>query len=218
MAFSKPILIQIFFASLVTCSIPALAQDKPKKPESGNADPFGDLFGDPAPASGETSSLDAIEKASKAITRDEQGGGLKPKETEDTGDLSVQLVRALAAPRIYVHPKRGCEPAGRKKKKTEMLRFEALPAQGPALVVCLVLESKVGRKASISTAIVGPRKKRVSKSESTINFGKSVQVNHIMEYPPAIYKNPGQYEYVVDIEGKTVGRIPLYTVIIDDEL
>lgn len=215
--------LRYFFISIgvfacIFVSAAGMAEEKKNKPPPKSDDPFGDLFGGSETAPSDSNALDEIRKASQEIKRGKKESVLAPKESELDQEINIALKDVFAAQRIVIHPKRGCEPAGRKKVKITTLTFDTLPAQGPPLVVCLTLESTAGREVRISTSIVGPRRKKISRAESTINFRNLKKVDHVMEYPPSQISKPGLYEYVVDIEGKTLGRLSLFSVVIDEDL
>lgn len=181
-------------------------------------DPFGDLFGDSEESSPDSDPINALRRATQSIDKTKQGKTLVPKDAAVKTKASYSTMSAFAANRIYIHPKKGCQPAGPKKKKISILRYERLPVEGPPMVVCLQLKSNVGRKVSVALSITDARRKKVSFARSTLDFTKKEFVEHIIEYPPSVFKNPGQYEYVIDVEGETIARLPLYKVIIDDDL
>ena len=219
--FSRHQLAAYFGLGLLIAATQGLASnpgDTPPKPKETDSDPFGDLFGEDDNESDEVNALDNLRRATQSIDKAKTGNTLVPKEAEKNTRASYHSAMAFAADRIYVHPKKGCQAAGRKKKKVGELRYERLPVEGPPLVVCLQLKSNVNRKVSVSLSITDPRRKKVSFARSTLNFTGQESVEHIMEYPPSVYRNPGQYEYVIDVEGKTIARVPLYKVIIDDNL
>jgi hypothetical protein len=71
---------------------------------------------------------------------------------------------------------------------------------------------------SMRLTVIDPRGSRVNNAESNINFaGRPGKIDHIMSFPAPIFKTPGQYFYVIDLDGKEAGRIPLFTVKVEGE-
>lgn len=177
-------------------------------------DPFADLFGDSLKSDKKQEDLKAVTGQVKADT---STGGLKVKEVESKGGDKIELVRVFAAQKIRIHPKRGCEPADRQKTRVRELTFNEVPITGPAYAVCLTMRSGLSRPVRMTTFIVDPRKKKIGRAETSIDFRGKPQVDHVMEFPALRYDLPGKYEYWVEVEGKKVGGLYLLDVIVDDQ-
>lgn len=202
---ARPLLWSLLFAA--TFSTAALGW--------GEDDPFGDLFGDSLNSEG--SSIDKLRDTTKDIKVKSKNDALAPKSAETGGDGKIELVKAFAASRIRVHPKRGCEPTDRRKTKLRQLTFNELPIKGPAYAVCLRLNSAVGREVRLTTAIVDARNRKIARAESVVSFRGKRSVDHVMEFPAATYRLEGQYEYLVEVEGEEAGRLPLLVVKVSDD-
>jgi len=181
----------------------------------GDDDPFGDLFGDSLKKGG--SNIDALRDTTKDIKTKQKGDALAPKEEETGGDAKIELLSAFAAQKIRIHPKNGCEPTDRKKTRLRELTFNQLPFKGPPYAVCLRMSSGLGREVRLTTAIVDARNRRVARAESVVSFRGKRSVDHVMEFPAAEYRLEGQYDYLVEVEGEEIGRVPLLVVkVVDD--
>ena len=188
------------------------AEEKKKAPPPANN--FDDLFGAPPPKT----NLDAMKKATDGMGAKTSADGLAAKVgTIENGDAAVQLLNVFAAEHINQDKKLGCQPAGRDKKRVVEWSFDELPQKGQPFEVCLTLASKAGREMNMSIAIVDARNQRVAKAEDVIDFRGRSKVDHVLEYPAPMFKLPGQYFYVVDLDGKEAGRMPIFTVKVETE-
>jgi len=125
----------------------------------------------------------------------------------------VQLLKVFAAERINQDKKLGCQPGGRDKKKLVDWTFDEVPAKANVgFEVCLTLTSKAGREMNMNVAIVDARNQRVAKASDVIDFRSRPKIDHVLEFPPPVFKGAGQHFYVVDLDGKEVGRLPLFVV------
>jgi hypothetical protein len=195
-------------ALAVVVSAPSRA-DEPKKEPKG--DPFGDLFGETKQGSG----MSDLKAATGEIDGKSKNEALAPREAVVDDNAGVELVRVFAAERIVIHRERGCEPADRQKTKLKFLAFSDVPTKGPPYSVCVTLKSRAGREMRIATSIVDPKNHRVARSESVVSFRGKTTIDHVMEFPSIEYKFSGPYQYVVDIDGKEAGRMPLIEVRVD---
>lgn len=197
--------------ALSLLALPALAGDKKKPKDDGvNID---DLFGAP-PSKG--SNLDAMKKATEGVGAKAGGDALAPKVDAVDKDASVTFLGVFAAERINQDKKLGCQPAGRDKRKLKQWTFDEVPARAPqGFEVCLTLASKAGREMNMSVAIVDARNQRVAKAEDVVDFRGRNKIDHVLEYPAPVFKMTGQYFYVIDLDGKEAGRLPIFTVGLD---
>lgn len=209
-------------SSLVFCAVvcslvaagPSLADDKKDKKADASVDAF---FDDPKPKTKPTS-MDDLNKASAGMANKEKKDGMAPKTAESNEDAPVNLHAVFAAQKIVMDKKLGCQPGGRDKKKLTFFTFDELPEAGVPLEVCVTISSKAGREMSMSVAIVDPRNARVVKAEDVIDFrGRTTRMDHVLEFPAPLFKVPGQYNYVVELDGKEVGRLPLFEVKVADD-
>ncbi len=201
------IVVPLLAALLVS---PALAGDKKDKgKESKDAGNFDDLFGAPPPKN----NLEEMKKATEGVGNKTGSTGLAPKEDESDPNAGVQLLKVFAAEKINQDKKLGCQPGGRSKKKLIDWTFDEVPAKADVgFEVCLTLTSKAGREMNMSVAIVDARNQRVAKASDVIDFRSRPKIDHVLEFPAPVFKNAGQHFYVVDLDGKEVGRLPLFVV------
>lgn len=202
-------------ALLVTAlvALPALAADDKggKKKQDVNID---DLFGAPPPKQ----NLDAMKKATEGVnTKAKTGTGLDAKVGTVDNDAGVQLLNVFAAETITQDKKLGCQAGGRDKKKIGFWTFDEVPSKGQPFEVCLTLASKAGREMNMSVAVVDSRNQRIAKAEDVVDFRGRPKIDHVLAYPAPLFKLAGQYFYVVDLDGKEVGRLPLFTVKLDGD-
>lgn len=190
---------------------PAAAEGKKKKKDAAvNVD---DLFG-PAPA--KASGVDAMKKATEGVGARTTGSDLAPKVGAIDSEAGATLLGVFAAEVIAVDKKAGCSPAGREKKKLTTWTFDEVPAKaGQGFDVCLSVSSKAGREMNMSVAIVDTRNQRVAKAEDVIDFRGRERLDHVLSFPAPTFKMSGQHFYVVDLDGKEVGRLPIFTVSVE---
>jgi len=200
--------VSTFALGLLLLAGPALAGEKKKD----NAPDFNDLFGAP-PAKG--GGLDAMKKATEGVGTKTGGSDLAPKVGAIDNDAPVQLLNVFAAERIMQDKKLGCQPGTKDKKKVTEWQFDDVPAKGQPFAVCLTLASAAGREMNMSISIVDSRSQRVAKAEDVVDFRGRPKVDHVLEYPAPTFKMAGQHFYVVDLDGKEVGRLPLFMVKVD---
>jgi hypothetical protein len=192
----------------------AMADDKGTKDKKPDA--AVDAFFD-EPTTPKKSSLDALTEASKAVVVKEQKS-LAPKSTTVDDEAKIQFFSVFAAEKIVMDKKLGCQPAGRDKKKLTYFSFSEVPAEGVPLSVCLTMQSKVGRSMAISVAIVDPRNARVVKAEDVVDFsGRTGRIDHVLDFPAPIFKLAGPYQYLVEMDGKEVARLPIFDVRVEPQ-
>lgn len=190
----------------------AFAQDKKKKKSDAKVDA---LFGDTGPS--KPSAMDDLKKATDGMSASgKTDQGIAPKANVVDENAPIQVIKAFAAAKIVSDPKLGCQPAGRpgsqeKQKLVEFL-YDEVPVKGPAFEVCVTLNSKAGREVRMSVAVVDPRGAKIAKAEDVVSFANAQRLDHVLEFPAVTFKNAGQHFYVVDIEGKEAGRVPLFMV------
>lgn len=196
-------------------ALPALADDKKKPKADADVDAF---FDAPKADTKKSTSLDDLNKAAGGVAHKENKGGMAPKGGAVDDDAPVNLHAAFAAQKIVMDKKLGCQPAGRDKKKLSFFTFDELPQVGVAFEVCVTVSSKVGREMSMSVAVVDPRNSRVVKAEDVIDFrGRTARMDHVLEFPAPLFKVAGPYQYVIELDGKEVGRLPLFEVKVNPE-
>ncbi len=199
----------------LTLSLSASADDKKGgKKDSGKKDSAVDAFFDDAPKQGGTS-LDALKNAANDVAHKEKKG-LAPKTNTIDDEAKVQFFTAFAAEKIVIDKKLGCQPGGRDKKKLTYFAFDEVPAEGVAFSICVTLQSKAGREVAMSAAIVDPRNAKISRAEDVVDFrGRSARIDHVLDFPAPVFKVPGPYVYLIEIDGKEAARLPLFEVKID---
>ena len=196
---------------------PAWADDKkkpapaPAKDDKGSID---DLFG---PSTAKPSSLDAMKKATDGMGAKTSKDGLAAKVGNVEGDAAVTLLNVFAAEHINQDKKMGCQPGGKDKKRVVEWDFDDVPAKGRPFEVCLTLASNAQREMNMHIAIVDTRNQRVANAEDVVDFRGRAKIDHVLEYPAPTFKLAGQYFYVVDLDGKEVGRLPIFVVKIAEE-
>jgi hypothetical protein len=200
-------------AALALVAGPALADDKKAKPK---ADADVDAFFSDTPAT-KKSTVEDLTKASAGVAHKSPTAGMAPKAAEVNDDAPVQLHAVFAAQKIVMDKKLGCQPGGKDKKKVTFWTFDDLPETGVPFEVCVTLSSKAGREMSMSVSIVDPRNARIVRGEDVIDFrGRTTRMDHVLEFPAPQFKVAGQYAYVVELDGKEVGRLPIFEVKIED--
>lgn len=202
-------------AAVALVATPSLADDKDKK--KPKADASVDAFFD-TPKTTTSTSMDALNKATAGVANKATKDGMAPKVADSNEEAGVTLYGAFAAQKIVMDKKLGCQPGGKDKKKLTFFDFDDLPQAGVPFEVCLTLASKAGREMSMSVAIVDPRNARIVKAEDVVDFrGRSTRMDHVLEFPAPLFKVAGAYSYVVELDGKEVGRLPLFEVKIVEE-
>jgi hypothetical protein len=190
--------------SVIVLAVPAVADDKGKSKDQ--AQNFDDLFGAPPPKA----NLDAMKKATEGMNSASGGDGLAPKVGTIDNEASVLLLSVFAAEVITQDKKLGCQPGGRDKKRVVEWTFDEVPAKGLPFEVCLTMASKAGREMNMSVAIVDARNQRVARAEDVIDFRGRPKLDHVIAYPAPLFKLAGPHFYVVDLDGKEVGRLPIF--------
>jgi hypothetical protein len=200
-------LMPVLSLSLSLLSAPAQAEDAKAKKSEPSMDA---LFGDAPPAT----SMDALKKAAEGPAKESAKGGLVVKGAAAVKeDAPVLLHTVFAAEKIVQDPKLGCQPAGKNKKRVKQWAFDELPQSSLPFAVCLTLSSEIGRSVNASVSIVDPRGQKVLRAEDVIDFGNNTKrMDHVLEYPATLFKNPGEYVYVLTVDGKEAGRLPLFVV------
>lgn len=200
------VVVSLLAALMVTSAAAEEKKDKKKGADPGN---FDDLFGTPPPKN----NLDEMKKATEGVGNKAGSGGLAPKEDAADPNAGVQLLKVFAAEKITQDKKLGCQPGGRDKKKIVDWTFDEVPAKANVgFEVCLTLASAAGREMNMNVAIVDSRNQRVAKASDVIDFRGRPKIDHVLEYPAPVFKNAGQHFYVVDLDGKEVGRLPIFVV------
>lgn len=191
----------LLFAFLLA-AVPAIAQD----------DGFDDLFGDSLSGTQNNDMSDLKEAASGVRTKKGNRGGLKPKGGGKAGASKVQLIGAFAAERIVITKKEGCIPGGRGRIKITSVDVGEVPGKTPALAVCVKMSSRSNREMRVTMNIVDGRKKRIGRAEAVANFTGITRQDLVLDFPRMTVHGAGQYYVSLDIDGKNVGRLPLFVV------
>jgi hypothetical protein len=205
------------FSALALLSTAAHADDKKKPKDDGS---FDDLFGKPADGNkGGPSGVDAMKKATESMgDKKKAGDTLAPKVGAIDTEAKIVFLNVFAAQNIVDDKKLGCVPMGKDKRKVTEWSFDELPAKAnTAFDVCLTLQCNAGREVTMRTTVVDPRGARVVNYETSVNFSNRPKLDVITEYPAPLFKTPGQYFYVIDIDGKEAGRLPLFVVKVEGE-
>jgi hypothetical protein len=192
----------------VTLTLVATAHAQDAKPKK--SDPAVDsLFGDAPPAT----SMDALKKAAEGPAKQGKTNALDVKggaEVKDTAPVVMHSV--FAAEKIVQDPKKGCQPA-KNKKRIKFWSFDEVPINGLPFAVCLTLSSEIGREVTVSIGLVDARNQKILKAEDVIDFrGRTSRIDHVLEYPAPTFKLAGEHQYVLTIDGKEAGRLPLFVV------
>lgn len=191
----------------LSLSSAAVAADKKKPPEPDSAV---DAFFD-APATPKKSSMDALQDAAKGVATTEKKG-LQAKDAVINDEIVVKVYSAFAAEKIVMDKKLGCQPA-RGMTKLTFFTFDEVPSEGVPMSLCINLESKAGREVAMTISIVDPRNSRVVKAEDIVDFrNKNGRVDHVVDFPAPFFKLAGPYQYLVEMDGKEVARLPLFDV------
>ena len=146
------------------------------------------------------------------MTKGDSSGALKPKAAKIRDGVDVQFPSVFAAERIRLDRKLGCVPATKSMVRIKEFRFSQLPASTPAFLVCLRMESDVGRSMRMSVSFVDPRMKQVAHADSVADFTGKDAIDHILDWPDLNLAVPGIYSYVIDLDGKRVAKVPVFEV------
>lgn len=198
--------------ALTLAAANARAGDKQSK--SSKKDSAVDAFFD-EPTTPKKNAMDALQKAAGDVVHTEKKD-LAPKTAVVDDDAKVQFFQVFAAEKMVIDKKLGCQPAGRDKKKLTFFSFDELPAEGVPMSVCVTMQSKSGREMAISVAIVDPRNARVARAEDVVDFrNRAGRIDHVLDFPAPIFKVAGPYQYLIEMDGKEVARLPIFDVRIE---
>ncbi|MBM4281879.1 MAG: hypothetical protein FJ137_14365 [Deltaproteobacteria bacterium] len=184
----------------------AVASDKKSK-----KDVSVDSFFDPPPA--KRSDADDLKKAAAGLGAKDTTDTLAPRTGTVDAEADVKLHAVFAAEVIVLDKKFGCQPGGRRRERVTYWSFEDLPETGVPFQVCLNVSSKAGRQMSVTVSVVDPRNSRIVRAEDVIDFaGRTGRIDHVIEFPATTFKTPGMHQYLVEMDGKEVGRLPIFDV------
>jgi hypothetical protein len=187
-------------------STAAVAGEKKRKKEVSV-----DSFFDPPPE--KKSGDDDLKKATAGLGARDKLDVLAPRSGVVDEAAEVRLLAVFAAEVIVLDKKLGCQPGGKKRERVTYWAFDELPETGVPFQVCLTVSSKAGRQMSTTVSIVDPRNSRIVRADDVIDFaGRTGQVDHVIEFPATTFKVPGPYQYLVEMDGKEVGRLPIFDV------
>jgi hypothetical protein len=198
-------------AALAALALTASAHAGEEKKGDKKKDSAVDAFFDDAPAK-KPNSLEALQKAADDVAHKETKS-LAPKAATVEDEAKIQFFTVFAAEKIVIDKKTGCQPAGRDKKKLTFFTFDEVPSEGVPFSVCVTMQSRAGRAMAMSVAIVDPRNARVVKAEDVVDFaGRTQRLDHVLDFPAPVFKVAGPYQYLVEMDGKEVARLPLFDV------
>ena len=201
-----PVLALLALAVVVT-ALPAAAGDKKSKKQEVSVDSF---FDSPPE---KKSDDDDLKKAAAGLGAKDKLDTLAPKSGNVDEEAEIKLHAVFAAETIVLDKKLGCQPGGKRHERVTYWAFEDLPETGVPFQVCLNLSSKAGRQMSMTVSIVDPRNSRIVRAEDVIDFsGRTGRIDHVIEFPATTFKMAGPYQYLVEMDGKEVGRLPIFEV------
>jgi hypothetical protein len=196
----------LFALAVAVTALPAAAGDKKSKKEISV-----DSFFDEPPA--RKAGDDDLKKAAASLNARDKLDALAPKSGTIDQEAEVKLHAVFAAEVIVIDKKQGCQPGGKRRERVTYWAFEDLPETGVPFQVCLNLSSKAGRQMSLTVSIVDPRNSRIVRADDVIDFaGRTGRIDHVIEFPATTFKTPGQHHYLVEMDGKEVGRLPIFDV------
>jgi hypothetical protein len=192
--------------ALASSSAAAVPGDKKDKKEVSV-----DSFFDTPPA--KKADADDLKKAAAGLGAKDKVDTLAPKSGAVDEDAAVKLHAVFAAEVIVLDKKLGCQAGGKKRERVTYWSFQELPETGVPFQVCLNLSSKAGRQMSVTVSVVDPRNSRIVRAEDVVDFsGRTGRIDHVIEFPATTFKTPGMHHYLVEMDGKEVGRLPIFDV------
>ena len=197
--------------SVVVAAAAVHAEEPKDKKKKAAPDGAVDAFFGSEPTTPKKSSLDALQDASRGVAATEKKG-LQAKDAVVGDNAKITIHGAFAAEKIVIDKKLGCQPQ-RGLTKLSYFAFDEIPAEGVPMAVCITLSSSAGREMAMTISIVDPRKSRVAKAESIVDFrGRGTKVDHIVDFSAPFFKIAGTYQYVVEMDGKEIARLPIFDV------
>lgn len=187
---------------LLLLAAPASAQDK------GGG--FEDLFGDSL--SGAKQDMSELEKAASDVKVGGTESGLTVKGSGKAGAGKVKLMGVFGAARVVITKKEGCIPGGRGRIKITSVDVDEVPAKSPSMSICVKMSSRSNREMRVTLNVIDARKKRAAHAESVANFTGITRQDLVLDFPSMPLHAAGQYYVSVDVDGKTVGKLPLFVV------
>lgn len=88
----------------------------------------------------------------------------------------------------------------------------AAPFATTRFTLCFRLSSEIHRPVNLAFSIVTARKKRVGGGTLTADFTSSTKVEHILDMPPLVLPESGDYFFAVDADGVEVARGRLFSL------
>ena len=194
-------------AATVLALSTALAAEKKKPAEDNPKDLFDSLTGSTDSKGSMTDLKDATKNvgpASQAASED-----LKVKSNEVKGDGKVKVLKAFAAKSIVIQNNKCVARAAR----VEFFEASEFPFHADKFNICTELEGGAGRAMKMSVFVTTGRGKIVGKAETEIaDFTGKTRLDHIIDFQPLTFPEPGVYRLTVDIEGERIANIPLFEV------
>ncbi len=205
----RPAVVPVLLALVVALGVTPVAVAGGKKAKK---EVSVDSFFDPPPAKKEDGA-DDLKKAAAGLGAKDKLDTLAPKSGTIDEEAAVKLHAVFAAEVIVVDKKLGCQPGGKKRERVTYWAFDDLPETGVPFQVCLNLSSRAGRQMSMTVSVVDPRNSRIVRADDVIDFaGRTGRIEHVIEFPATTFKTPGPHQYLVEMDGKEVGRLPLFDV------
>lgn len=184
-------------------SVPAAAED----PEEANLDA---LFGDALAGTGAGGDFKAAAEALESVP--EASSTLLVKSEFEAPDHRAELVHAFAAQRVLLSTKKGCVSSMPDGETIAFVELRKLPGASQAFAVCLRIKSEIGRPMRLAVAIVDPKNRRIARAKGDVDFSQASEKDHALQFPPVNFRMYGKHFLVLDLEGKEVGRLPLFDV------
>jgi hypothetical protein len=183
------------------------AEDKKAKSKEVSVD----SFFDPPPE--KKASDDELKKAAAGLGAKDALDTLAPKAAVVDDAAAVKLEGVFAAETIVVDKKLGCQPGGKKRERVTYWTFDELPDVGVPFGVCLSMSSTAGRQMALTVTLLDPRNGRIARAQDVVDFtGYTGRRDQIIEFPAITFKVAGPHVFLVELDGKEVGRLPIFDV------
>lgn len=179
---------------------------------SDNQAALDDLFGDALPAAAATPAGPGLREVASTIAGGARSNDLSVKDKALATNVDTSLIHAFAAERIVLHPKEGCIAAPPGSGALRVLELARFPGVRPGFAACLRLRSTAARPMVLAVFLVDARNHRVARASDQIDFSTRGEVDHVLTFPPVQFQRMGTHSLVVDLDGREVGRVPLFEV------
>ena len=168
------------------------------------------LFGDALEDTSTKGDFKAAADALKSVPP--ESAALSVKSEFQAPDHRAELVHAFAAQRVLLSTQKGCVSSLPKGETIGFVELRKLPGASQSFAVCLRIKSEIGRPMSMAVALVDSKNRRIARAKGQIDFTQSPQRDHALQFPSVRFRMYGQHFLVLDLEGKEVGRLPLFDV------